>query len=197
MVSCARPGLPTSRVTLGDGTGLDSEDFQGFRSPRHYDGSHRFPDQAASDLRGRLTLNPKPASGRRCVGLSELPRRQGLPEQLRDVPRRKDGGTSSHIPYPSRRWQEDECRPDHPACSSRERARCRPSQTARLSDADLASLLQYLTTNPTFMPSGTPAQTPAAASGCCSRRSAHAGPAWRFDLPSKLRVLSRARRRRR
>ena len=29
---------------------------------------------------------------------------------------------------------------------------------AKLSDADLASLLQYLTTNPTFMPSGTPAQ---------------------------------------
>ena len=32
--------------------------------------------------------------------------------------------------------------------------------SARLSDADLATLLQYLTTNPTFMPSGAPAQAP-------------------------------------
>jgi cytochrome c oxidase cbb3-type subunit III len=38
-----------------------------------------------------------------------------------------------------------------------------PFPSTRLSDADLASLLQYLTTNPTFMPSGTPAQAPAAA----------------------------------
>jgi cytochrome c oxidase cbb3-type subunit III len=32
----------------------------------------------------------------------------------------------------------------------------------KLSDSDLASLLQYLTTNPTFMPSGAPVATPAA-----------------------------------
>jgi mono/diheme cytochrome c family protein len=33
--------------------------------------------------------------------------------------------------------------------------------TDKISDTDLTSLLAYLTTNPTFMPSGTPAQTPA------------------------------------
>ena len=48
---------------------------------------------------------------------------------------------------------------------------------AKLSDTDLASLLQYLTTNPTFMPSGAPAQaTPPAPVAMAAGPRTPAGP---------------------